>query len=150
MRISDWSSDVCSSDLNVAKRDAIILSVHPHNDRGTGTAAGEFALMAGADRIEGTLFGNGERTGNFDVVNLALNLYSQGVAPQLDFSDIDAIRQVVEYCNQLPVHPRHPYVGDLVYTSFSGSHQDAIKKAFAARKETDIWDMPYQIGRAHV
>ncbi|HEY9547371.1 MAG TPA: 2-isopropylmalate synthase [Solimonas sp.] len=128
---------------NVAKRDAIILSVHPHNDRGTGTAAGEFALMAGADRIEGTLFGNGERTGNFDVVNLALNLYSQGVAPQLDFSDIDAIRQVVEYCNQLPVHPRHPYVGDLVYTSFSGSHQDAIKKAFAARKETDIWDMPY-------
>src|SRR3546814_273201 len=128
---------------NVAKRDAIILSVHPHNDRGTGTAAGEFALMAGADRIEGTLFGNGERTGNFDVVNLALNLYSQGVAPQLDFSDIDAIRQVVEYCNQLPVHPRNPYVGDLVYTSFSGSHQDAIKKAFAARKETDIWDMPY-------
>nr|WP_206675464.1 2-isopropylmalate synthase [Solimonas terrae] len=128
---------------NVAKREAIILSIHPHNDRGTGTAAGEFALMAGADRIEGTLFGNGERTGNFDVVNLALNLYSQGVDPQLDFSDIDAIRQVVEYCNQLPVHPRHPYVGDLVYTSFSGSHQDAIKKAFAARKEDDIWEMPY-------
>ncbi|MFT4045376.1 MAG: 2-isopropylmalate synthase [Solimonas sp.] len=128
---------------NVAKREAIILSVHPHNDRGTGTAAGEFALMAGADRIEGCLFGNGERTGNFDVVNLALNLYSQGVDPQLDFSDIDEVRRVVEYCNQLPVHPRHPYVGDLVYTSFSGSHQDAIKKAFAARKETDIWEMPY-------
>ncbi|HET8880836.1 MAG TPA: 2-isopropylmalate synthase, partial [Solimonas sp.] len=124
-------------------REAIILSVHPHNDRGTGTAAGEFALMAGADRIEGTLFGNGERTGNFDVVNLALNLYSQGVDPRLDFSDIDEVRNVVEYCNQLPVHPRHPYVGDLVYTSFSGSHQDAIKKAFAARRETDIWEMPY-------
>nr|WP_206370691.1 2-isopropylmalate synthase [Solimonas marina] len=128
---------------NVAKRDAIILSVHPHNDRGTGTAAGEFALMAGADRIEGTLFGNGERTGNFDVANLALNLYSQGVDPQLDFSDIDEVRRVVEYCNQLPVHPRHPYVGDLVYTSFSGSHQDAIKKAFSAREDGDIWDMPY-------
>jgi 2-isopropylmalate synthase len=128
---------------NVAKREAIILSVHPHNDRGTGTAAGEFALMAGADRIEGTLFGNGERTGNFDVVNLALNLYTQGVDPQLDFSDIDEIRRVVEYCNRLPVHPRHPYVGDLVYTSFSGSHQDAIKKAFAQRKDGDIWEMPY-------
>ncbi|WP_043114754.1 2-isopropylmalate synthase [Solimonas soli] len=128
---------------NVAKREAIILSVHPHNDRGTGTAAGEFALMAGAERIEGTLFGNGERTGNFDVVNLALNLYTQGVDPQLNFSDIDEIRRVVEYCNQLPVHPRHPYVGDLVYTSFSGSHQDAIKKAFAARQDGDIWEMPY-------
>jgi len=128
---------------NVAKREAIILSIHPHNDRGTGTAAGELALMAGADRIEGTLFGNGERTGNFDVVNLALNLYTQGVDPGLDFSDIDEVRRVVEYCNQIPVHPRHPYVGDLVYTSFSGSHQDAIKKAFAARKEGDIWEMPY-------
>ena len=125
------------------QRDAIVLSVHPHNDRGTGTAAGEFALMAGCDRIEGCLFGNGERTGNVDVVNIALNLYSQGVAPGLDFSDIDGIRRVVEHCNQLPVHPRHPYVGDLVYTSFSGSHQDAIKKAFAARKEGDAWDMPY-------
>ena len=125
------------------RRDAIVLSVHPHNDRGTGTAAGEFALMAGCDRIEGCLFGNGERTGNVDVVNIALNLYSQGVAPGLDFSDIDGIRRVVEHCNQLPVHPRHPYVGDLVYTSFSGSHQDAIKKAFAARKEGDPWDMPY-------
>ena len=128
---------------NLARRDGIVLSVHPHNDRGTGTAAGEFALMAGADRIEGCLFGNGERTGNVDLVNIALNLYTQGVAPGLDFSDIDDVRRCVEHCNQLPVHPRHPYVGDLVYTSFSGSHQDAIKKAFAARKESEIWDMPY-------
>jgi len=128
---------------NVAKREAIILSIHPHNDRGTGIAAGEFALMAGGDRIEGCLFGNGERTGNFDVVNLALNLYTQGVDPGLDFSDIDSVRRTVEYCNQIPVHPRHPYVGDLVFTSFSGSHQDAIKKAFSARKDDDIWVMPY-------
>jgi 2-isopropylmalate synthase len=128
---------------HLARRDAIVLSVHPHNDRGTGTAAGEFALMAGADRIEGCLFGNGERTGNVDLVNIALNLYSQGVAPGLDFSDIDEIRRCVEHCNQLPVHPRHPYVGDLVFTSFSGSHQDAIKKALAARRDADIWDMPY-------
>ncbi len=128
---------------HLARRDAIVLSVHPHNDRGTGTAAGEFAVMAGADRLEGCLFGNGERTGNLDLVNVALNLYSQGVDPGLDFSDIDEIRRTVEHCNQLPVHPRHPYVGDLVYTSFSGSHQDAIKKAFAARKEGDLWDMPY-------
>jgi len=128
---------------NLARRDAIVLSVHPHNDRGTGTAAGEFAVMAGADRLEGCLFGNGERTGNLDIVNVALNLYSQGVDPGLDFSDIDEIRRTVEHCNQLPVHPRHPYVGDLVYTSFSGSHQDAIKKAFSARKEGDLWDMPY-------
>ncbi|HSV82277.1 MAG TPA: 2-isopropylmalate synthase [Ramlibacter sp.] len=128
---------------NLARRDAIVLSVHPHNDRGTGTAAGEFAVMAGADRLEGCLFGNGERTGNLDLVNVALNLYSQGVDPGLDFSDIDEIRRTVEHCNQLPVHPRHPYVGDLVYTSFSGSHQDAIKKAFSARKEGDLWDMPY-------
>ncbi len=128
---------------NLARRDSIVLSVHPHNDRGTGTAAGEFAVMAGADRLEGCLFGNGERTGNLDLVNVALNLYTQGVHPGLDFSDIDEIRRTVEHCNQLPVHPRHPYVGELVYTSFSGSHQDAIKKAFAARKEGDIWDMPY-------
>ncbi|MES2938093.1 MAG: 2-isopropylmalate synthase [Pseudomonadota bacterium] len=128
---------------NLARRDAIVLSVHPHNDRGTGTAAGEFAVMAGADRLEGCLFGNGERTGNLDLVNVALNLYTQGVDPELDFSDIDDIRRTVEYCNQIAVHPRHPYVGDLVYTSFSGSHQDAIKKAFAARKDSDIWDMPY-------
>ncbi|MES2685587.1 MAG: 2-isopropylmalate synthase [Pseudomonadota bacterium] len=128
---------------HLARRDSIVLSVHPHNDRGTGTAAGEFALMAGADRIEGCLFGNGERTGNVDLVNIALNLYTQGVSPGLDFSEIDEIRRTVEHCNQLPVHPRHPYAGDLVYTSFSGSHQDAIKKAFAARKDGDIWDMPY-------
>ena len=128
---------------NLAKRDSIIMSVHPHNDRGTGIAAAEMALMAGADRLEGCLFGNGERTGNCDLANIALNLYTQGVSPGLDFSDIDEIRRVVEHCNQIAVHPRHPYVGDLVYTSFSGSHQDAIKKAFAARKEGDIWDMPY-------
>ena len=128
---------------NLARRDGIVLSVHPHNDRGTGTAAGEFALMAGADRIEGCLFGNGERTGNVDLVNIALNLYTQGVAPGLDFSDIDDVRRCAEHCTQLPVHPRHPYVGDLVYTSFSGSHQDAIKKAFAARRDGDMWDMPY-------
>ena len=128
---------------NVARRDSIVLSVHPHNDRGTGTAAAEFAMMAGVDRVEGCLFGNGERTGNVDIVNLAINMYAQGVHPGLDFSDIDEIRRGVEYCNQLPVHCRHPYVGDLVYTSFSGSHQDAIKKAFSARKDDDIWDMPY-------
>jgi len=128
---------------HLARRESIVLSVHPHNDRGTGTAAGEFALMAGADRLEGCLFGNGERTGNLDIVNVALNLYTQGVSPGLDFSDIDEIRRTVEHCNQLPVHPRHPYVGDLVYTSFSGSHQDAIKKAFAARKDGEVWNMPY-------
>jgi len=130
---------------NVAKRDCIVLSVHPHNDRGTGTAAAELAMMAGADRVEGCLFGNGERTGNVDIVNLALNMYSQGVHPNLDFSDIDDIKKTVEYCNQIAVHPRHPYAGDLVYTSFSGSHQDAIKKAFANRdaNPNGIWDMPY-------
>jgi 2-isopropylmalate synthase len=128
---------------HIERRDAVVISVHPHNDRGTGTAAAELAVMAGADRLEGCLFGNGERTGNLDLVNVALNLYSQGVSPGLDFSDIDAIRRTVEHCNQLPVHPRHPYVGDLVYTSFSGSHQDAIKKAFSARREGDVWDMPY-------
>ena len=128
---------------HLARRNAIILSVHPHNDRGTGTAAGEFAVMAGADRLEGCLFGNGERTGNLDLANVALNLYTQGVDPGLNFADIDDIRRTVEHCNQLPVHPRHPYAGDLVYTSFSGSHQDAIKKAFVARKESDVWEMPY-------
>ncbi len=128
---------------NLERREAIVLSAHPHNDRGTGTAAGEFAVMAGADRLEGCLFGNGERTGNLDLVNVALNLYTQGVAPGLDFSNIDEIRDCVEHCNQLPVPPRHPYVGELVYTSFSGSHQDAIRKAFAARRDGDIWDMPY-------
>ena len=128
---------------NVERRDCIVLSVHPHNDRGTGTAAAELSIMAGADRLEGCLFGNGERTGNLDLVNVALNLYTQGVHPGLDFSDIDEIRRCVEHCNQLPVHPRHPYVGELVYTSFSGSHQDAIKKAFAARKDGDVWEIPY-------
>ena len=128
---------------NIKRRDSVVISVHPHNDRGTGTAAAELSLMAGADRLEGCLFGNGERTGNLDVVNVALNMYIQGVHPGLDFSNIDDIRATVEHCNQLPVHPRHPYVGDLVYTSFSGSHQDAIKKAFAAHKDGDIWDMPY-------
>ncbi len=128
---------------HLERRDAIVLSVHPHNDRGTGTAAAELALMAGADRLEGCLFGNGERTGNLDLVNVALNLYTQGVSPNLDFSDIDDIRRTVEHCNQLPVPARHPYAGDLVYTSFSGSHQDAIKKAFAARRDGDVWDMPY-------
>jgi 2-isopropylmalate synthase len=134
---------------NVAKRDCILISLHPHNDRGTGTAAAELALMAGADRVEGCIFGNGERTGNVDLVNIALNMYSQGVHPNLDFSDIDEIKKTVEYCNQIPVHPRHPYAGDLVYTSFSGSHQDAIKKAFAdreakvAKNPNTIWNMPY-------
>jgi len=128
---------------HLERRDSIVLSVHPHNDRGTGTAAAELSLMAGADRLEGCLFGNGERTGNLDIVNVALNMYIQGVHPGLDFSQIDDIRATVEHCNQLPVHPRHPYVGDLVYTSFSGSHQDAIKKAFSARQEGDVWDMPY-------
>ena len=130
-------------DRNLARRDAIVLSVHPHNDRGTGAAAAELALLAGIDRVEGCLFGNGERTGNVDIVTLALNMYSQGLHPGLNFSDIDAIRSTVEHCNQLPVHPRHPYGGELVYTSFSGSHQDAIRKAFAARQDDDIWDMPY-------
>ena len=124
-------------------RPEVVLSVHPHNDRGTGTAAAEFAVMAGAHRVEGCLFGNGERTGNLDIVNVALNMYVQGVSPELDFSSIDAIRAEVEHCNQLPLSPRHPYVGELVYTSFSGSHQDAIKKGFAARKDGDIWEMPY-------
>ena len=128
---------------NLARREALCLSVHPHNDRGTGTAAAELALMAGADRVEGCLFGNGERTGNVDVVNIALNLYTQGVDPELDFSDIDAVRTAVEHCNRLPVHPRHPYVGDLGFTSFSGSHQDAIKKAFSARKNDGFWEIPY-------
>jgi 2-isopropylmalate synthase len=128
---------------HIAKRDSIVLSVHPHNDRGTAVAAAELAVMAGAERVEGTLFGNGERTGNVDIVTLALNLYSQGVHPGLDFSNINEAARCAEYCNQLPIHPRHPYVGDLVFTSFSGSHQDAIKKGFAARRDGDIWEMPY-------
>ncbi|PJX15367.1 2-isopropylmalate synthase [Halomonas sp. 141] len=130
---------------HVKKRDTLIVSVHPHNDRGTGVAAAELTLMAGADRVEGTLFGNGERTGNVDIVTLAMNMYTQGVNPQLDFSNITPIMREVEYCNQLPVHPRHPYVGDLVFTAFSGSHQDAIKKGMAERRANPEapWDVPY-------
>ena len=116
----------------VRNRDKVVLTLHPHNDRGTGVAAAESGVMAGADRVEGTLFGNGERTGNVDIVNLAMNLFMLGVDPELDITDIDHLRRVTEYCNRLPVHLRHPFVGDLVYTSFSGSHQDAIKKGFAA------------------
>jgi 2-isopropylmalate synthase len=130
---------------NIRDRDSVVLSLHPHNDRGTGVAATELAVLAGADRIEGTLFGNGERTGNVDLVTLALNLFSQGVDPQLDFSDVDRVRQVAEFCTQLPVHPRHPYVGELVYTAFSGSHQDAIKKGMAAIRQSNSgeWEVPY-------
>jgi 2-isopropylmalate synthase len=128
---------------HVARRDSVILSVHPHNDRGTAVAAAELAMMAGAQRVEGTLFGNGERTGNVDIVTLALNLYTQGVDPKLDFSNINEAARCVEACNQLPIHPRHPYVGDLVFTAFSGSHQDAIKKGLAARTEGQLWDVPY-------
>ncbi len=130
---------------NIKSRDGFILSVHPHNDRGSAVAATELALMAGAERVEGTLFGNGERTGNVDLITLALNLFSQGVEPELDISNIDELRRTVEACNQLPIHPRHPYAGDLVYTAFSGSHQDAIKKgmeALAASKN-EVWEVPY-------
>ena len=129
---------------NVSKRDSVVLSLHPHNDRGTAVAAAELGVMAGADRVEGTLFGNGERTGNVDVVTIALNLFSQGIDPELDITDIDALRRTAEYCNRLPVHPRHPYVGDLVYTAFSGSHQDAIKKGMEALPhDYDVWEVPY-------
>ncbi|MCC6171221.1 MAG: 2-isopropylmalate synthase [Gammaproteobacteria bacterium] len=127
----------------IARRDSIVLSVHPHNDRGTGVAAAELGVMAGADRIEGTLFGNGERTGNVDIVTLALNLYTQGVDPRLDFSNINEVARCAEHCNQLPIHPRHPYVGDLVFTAFSGSHQDAIKKGLAELQPDDAWEVPY-------
>ena len=131
---------------NLAGRERAIISTHPHNDRGTAVAAGEMALMGGAERVEGTLFGNGERTGNVDLITMAMNMFSQGVDPRLDLSDIDELRRVVEYCNQLPVHPRHPYTGDLVYTSFSGSHQDAINKgmeAWAKKPEGEAWEVPY-------
>ena len=128
---------------NLARRDSIIISLHPHNDRGTAVAAAELGLMAGADRVEGCLFGNGERTGNVDLVTLALNLYTQGVYPNLDFSDINAVARNFEHCTQLPIHPRHPYVGDLVFTAFSGSHQDAIKKGFAAQDPDNQWNLPY-------
>ena len=130
---------------NIADRDCYLLSLHPHNDRGTAVAAAELGVMAGADRIEGTLFGNGERTGNVDIVTLALNLFTQGVDPDLEIQDINEIIRTVEYCNQLPVHPRHPYGGELVFTAFSGSHQDAIKKGFAALEtsNSELWDVPY-------
>jgi 2-isopropylmalate synthase len=128
---------------HLARRDSVILSLHPHNDRGTAVAAAELGLMAGADRIEGCLFGNGERTGNVDLVTLALNLYTQGIAPGLDFSDINAIARTAEHCTGLPIHPRHPYVGDLVFTAFSGSHQDAIKKGFALQQPDAAWNVPY-------
>jgi 2-isopropylmalate synthase len=128
---------------NLQRRDCAIISLHPHNDRGTAVAAAELGQMAGADRVECTLFGNGERTGNVDGVTLALNLYTQGIHPGLDFSNINEAARLVEYCNQLPIHPRHPYVGDLVFTAFSGSHQDAIRKGFAARSEGDVWEIPY-------
>ncbi|HZV54579.1 MAG TPA: 2-isopropylmalate synthase, partial [Rhodocyclaceae bacterium] len=132
---------------HLARRDSVLISLHPHNDRGTAVAAAEMGLMAGADRVEGCLFGNGERTGNVDIVTLALNMYTQGVAPDLDFSDINAVAREFEDCTRLPIHPRHPYVGDLVFTAFSGSHQDAIKKGFAAHKapghEDAPWNIPY-------
>ncbi|MGH8374794.1 MAG: 2-isopropylmalate synthase [Pseudomonas sp.] len=140
---------------HINRRDSVIISLHTHNDRGTGVAATELGLMAGADRVEGCLFGNGERTGNVDLVTVALNLYTQGVHPELDFSDIDGVRKVVEECNQIQVHPRHPYVGDLVHTAFSGSHQDAIRKGFAQQKPDELWEVPYlpidpaDIGRSY-
>jgi 2-isopropylmalate synthase len=130
---------------NFKYRDSFVLSLHPHNDRGTGVAAAELGYMAGAERIEGCLFGNGERTGNVDLVTLGLNMYTQGVDPEIDYSNINEIRQTVEYCNQLPVHPRHPYGGDLVFTAFSGSHQDAINKGFKALQASNskVWEVPY-------
>ena len=128
---------------NLERRDSVLISLHPHNDRGTAVAAAELGLMAGADRVEGCLFGNGERTGNVDLVTVALNMHTQGVDPQLDFSDINAVARTYEHCTQLPIHPRHPYVGDLVFTAFSGSHQDAIKKGFAAQKADAPWAVPY-------
>jgi 2-isopropylmalate synthase len=145
----------------IRNRDSIVLSLHPHNDRGCAVAAAELGVLAGADRVEGCLFGNGERTGNVDLVTLAMNLFSQGIDPELDVSDIDSLRRTAEYCNRLPVHERHPYVGDLVYTSFSGSHQDAIKKGFAALyaeseaagrgRDYEVWGVPYlPIDPAHV
>jgi 2-isopropylmalate synthase len=146
---------------NVGNRDSIVLSLHPHNDRGCAVAAAEMGMLAGAERVEGCLFGNGERTGNVDIITLALNLFSQGIDPELDISDIDALRRTAEYCNRLPVHERHPYVGDLVYTAFSGSHQDAIKTGFAALyaeseaagrgHDYEVWGVPYlPIDPAHV
>ncbi|MEV5966675.1 2-isopropylmalate synthase [Kribbella sp. NPDC051952] len=127
---------------NLPRRDGVILSVHPHNDRGTGIACAELAVLAGAQRVEGCIFGNGERTGNVDIATLALNLHAQGVDPMIDFSQIDRIREVVEHCTRMPIHPRHPYVGELVYTAFSGTHQDAIRKGFAVQG-SGAWEVPY-------
>ena len=140
---------------HINHRENVLISLHCHNDRGTGIAATELGLLAGADRVEGCLFGNGERTGNVDLVTLALNMYTQGIDPELDFSDIDNVKKVVEECNQIAVHPRHPYVGDLVHTAFSGSHQDAIRKGFALQKDKEQWEVPYlpidpeDIGRSY-
>ncbi|TFI53987.1 2-isopropylmalate synthase [Mastigocladus laminosus UU774] len=128
---------------NLTRRDSVMISVHPHNDRGCAVAAAELAQMAGAQRVEGCLFGNGERTGNVDLVTLAMNLYTQGIHPGLDFSNINEVARIIEDCTQLPIHPRHPYVGDLVFTAFSGSHQDAIKKGFAVQKPDAVWEVPY-------
>lgn len=147
-----YADQIEYADRNLERRSGVILSIHPHNDRGTGVAAAELAMLAGAQRVEGCVFGNGERTGNVDIATLALNLYSQGVDPGIDFSDIDAVKAVVEECTRIPVHPRHPYVGEYAYTAFSGTHQDAIKKGFAARaaeRETvrdaseHAWNVPY-------
>src|SRR6201988_394445 len=135
----------------LTRRQSTVISLHPHNDRGTAVAATELAVMAGADRIKGCLFGHGERTGNVDLVTLGMNLFSQGIDPKINFSEIDEIRRIVEYCTNLPVHPRHPYAGDLVYTAFSGSHQDAIKKGFEAQEAaaeaagTDLADFPWAV-----
>ncbi|MET7359175.1 2-isopropylmalate synthase [Streptomyces sp. NPDC005562] len=148
---NEFADQVEWMDRNLSRREHISLSVHPHNDRGTGVAAAELALLAGADRVEGCLFGNGERTGNVDLLTLGLNLFSQGVDPMIDFSDVETIRRVAEECTQLPVHPRHPYAGDLVYTAFSGSHQDAIKKGFdwmeqaARRAGTPVGEVPWGV-----
>jgi len=145
----EWMSD------RLPRREHVVLSVHPHNDRGTGVATAELALMAGAQRVEGCLFGNGERSGNLDLVTMALNLYAQGIHPGLDFSDLPAIARLAEDVTGLPIHPRHPYIGDLVFTSFSGSHQDAIRKGFAAQRDGEAWQVPYlpidpkDIGRSY-
>lgn len=133
----EWMSE------RLARREHVVLSVHPHNDRGTGVACAEQALLAGAQRVEGCLFGNGERSGNLDLVTLGLNLYTQGIHPGLDFSDIAEVARIAEQCTALPIHPRHPYVGDLVFTAFSGSHQDAISKGFAAQTPDGYWEVPY-------
>ncbi len=138
-----YADQIESFNRTIANRDSIVLSVHPHNDRGTAVAAAELALLAGADRIEGTLFGNGERTGNVDIVTLAMNLYTHGVHPNLDFSNINNVIECVEFCNRMSVHERHPYAGQMVFTAFSGSHQDAIKKGFAAQQDGALWQVPY-------